>query len=91
MLKVVAGILFGFFLLGSSSVSAAVECYPHCDYWHDYGPYDFTYKRPGLFGYPICTPRGDCAPHLVYTYQRGYGPRKIITIRTRTRPARLLQ
>jgi hypothetical protein len=84
MLRLFA-IVFLFFLLGLSPASAAVECFPHCDYWHDYGPYDFTYKRPGLFGYPICGPRGDCAPHLAYIYQRGHGLRKRITIRTRSR------
>jgi len=36
----------------------AVECYPHCDYSHYYGPLDFNYVRPGLYGYPRCGPRG---------------------------------
>ena len=50
---------------GIGTVSAA-ECYPHCDYNHDYGPYDFSYIRPGLYAYPVCGPRGACAPYLVY-------------------------
>jgi hypothetical protein len=52
---------------GASAASAA-ECYPHCDYNHYYGPYDFSYIRPGLYAYPVCGPRGRCAPHLVYGY-----------------------
>jgi hypothetical protein len=71
------GALFG------SAAWAEVDCHPHCDYWHYYGPYDFTYKRPGLFGYPVCDARGNCAPYLRYTYQRGYAPRKSVTIRVR--------
>jgi hypothetical protein len=76
------GALFG------SAAWAEVDCHPHCDYWHYYGPYDFTYKRPGLFGYPVCDARGNCAPYLRYTYQRGYAPRKSVTIRVRPRPQR---
>jgi hypothetical protein len=72
----------------TSAARAQVECYPHCDYWHDYGPYDFTYKRPGLFGYPVCDWRGNCAPYLRYTYQRGYAPHKSVTIRLRPQPER---
>jgi hypothetical protein len=51
---------------GMSSASAA-ECYPHCDYTHYYGPLDFTYIHPGLFGYPLCDPRGNCSPQLAYS------------------------
>jgi hypothetical protein len=53
--------------LGSASGALAAECYPHCDYVHNYGPYDFTYVRPGLYGYPLCNVRGECAPNLVYS------------------------
>lgn len=58
--------LLAFFCVGTRTVSAA-ECYPHCDYTHYYGPFDFTYVQPGLYGYPRCGPRGDCSPHLVYS------------------------
>ena len=85
MVGLFAAVLFGLLFFGSSPASAE-DCYPHCDYWHDYGPYDFTYRRPGLYGYPICSPRGDCAPYLAYTYQRGYRLRKSVTIRMRSRP-----
>jgi hypothetical protein len=53
-------------VFGSAS-AAAVECAPHCDYYHYYGPYDFTYVRPDLYAYPLCGPRGNCSPYLVYS------------------------
>src|SRR5919201_1701212 len=68
--------------LFGSTIAVAEDCYPNCDLWHYYGPYDFTYIRPGLYGYPICGPRGDCSPYLAYTYQGGYRLRKRVTIRT---------
>jgi hypothetical protein len=86
MMRVFTATVFGVLFCGLSPALAEVECFPHCDYWHDYGPYDFTYKRPGLFGYPVCDARGNCEPYLRYTYQRGYAPRKSITIRVRPRP-----
>jgi hypothetical protein len=59
--------LLSFFLAGTGVAFAERECFPHCDYTHYYGPFDFTYARPGLFGYPHCGPQGDCSPHLTYT------------------------
>jgi len=59
--------------LGTGAV-AAEECVPHCDYRHYYGPVDFTYIQPGLFGYPLCGPRGNCSERLVYSttgFRRG--------------------
>jgi len=53
-------------ILGSG-VAVAEACAPRCDYAHYYGPYDFTYARPALFGAPRCDAGGDCAPHLAYT------------------------
>jgi len=47
--------------------AVAEECAPHCDYYHYYGPYDFTYQRPDLYALPVCGPRGNCAPYLVYS------------------------
>ena len=88
MMRVFTAIILGF-LFFCSAAWAEVECYPHCDYWHYYGPYDFSYKRPGLFGYPICDARGNCSPYLRYTYQRGYAPRKTIIIHPG--PRRVLQ
>jgi hypothetical protein len=56
-------------LAGGPAGHAVAEewCFPHCDYVHYYGPYDFTYNQPGLYGYPQqCGPHGDCTPHLAY-------------------------
>jgi hypothetical protein len=55
------------YLFAEAPAVQAAECYPHCDYNHYYGPADFTYVRPGLYGYPVCGPRGECSPHLVYS------------------------
>jgi hypothetical protein len=68
MLKFLATSSCLLFLLGAEDARAADDCSPHCDFWHYYGPYDFSYIRPGLLGYPICDRQGDCAPHLVYTH-----------------------
>jgi hypothetical protein len=60
---------FGLLLLSASHAVVADDyCSPHCDYWHYYGPYDYSYIQPGLLGYPVCDRRGYCAPHLVYTH-----------------------
>ncbi len=69
MRKVCVAAILSFVVLGSG-IAWATECSPHCDYVHDYGPYDFSYVRPGLAGYPVCDWRGNCAPHIVY-YQAG--------------------
>jgi hypothetical protein len=73
-------------LLIATATAAAAECYPNCDYNHYYGPYDFAYVRPGLYGYPICGPRGDCSPYLGYSYS--VPPRGRIEIRFPRRPRR---
>ena len=49
-----------------SAQAVAGDCSPHCAWYHDYGPYNFSYIRPGLFGFPICDRHGDCSPYLVY-------------------------
>ena len=67
-------------LLGSG-IAWAADCTPHCDYVHDYGPYDFSYVRPGLAGYPVCDWRGDCAPRIVYYYAGHRRPGVRIIIR----------
>ena len=69
-------------LAGTSGVALAYDgCAPHCDYVHDYGPYDLSWVAPGLVGYPVCDREGNCAPHLVYR-RFGYSPPGI-TIRVR--------
>ncbi|MGH6673027.1 MAG: hypothetical protein ACRECV_13775 [Xanthobacteraceae bacterium] len=87
MARIFAGVVLSLTLFASGAAWAA-DCSPYCDYVHDYGPYDFSYVRPGLFGFPVCDRRGNCAPHLVYTYSGP--PRRGITIvihpRRRIRP-----
>jgi hypothetical protein len=48
--------------------AAAVDCAPYCDYTHDYGPYDLSWKQPGRYAFPVCAPNGECAPHAVHVY-----------------------
>jgi len=55
------------FLCAGTRAGSAAECFPHCDYTHYYGPFDFTYVAPGLFGYPLCGARGNCSPQLAYS------------------------
>ena len=56
------------FLALIASPAAAIECAPYCDYTHDYGPYDLSWKRPGLYAFPVCAPNGECAPRAVRSY-----------------------
>jgi hypothetical protein len=73
--------------LGASGVALAYDCAPHCDYTHDYGPYDFSYLAPGLVGYPVCDRHGNCSPYLVYRRFGRPWPGIDITVRpTRARP-----
>jgi hypothetical protein len=88
MLRLAAAGFFVLLFMGTRPAPAA-ECYPHCDYNHYYGPYDFTYVRPGLFGYPRCGPRGDCSPVLDYSVagvRRGNITIRFLPRRDRTRP-----
>jgi len=71
----VAFLALAFFCVGAPAVSAA-ECFPHCDYTHYYGPFDFTYIQPGLFGYPRCNAQGNCSPQLAYS-ATGFRPGRI--------------
>ena len=81
--SIAAGILCSV-CLGTGPASAANDCSPHCDYWHYYGPYDFSYISPGLLGYPRCDRQGNCSPDLIYVYpNHRYGR---ITIRPLGRP-----
>jgi hypothetical protein len=87
MLRVLAA-TFVFTAMGSAAASAQ-DCAPICDWFHDYGPYDFSYVYPGLVGIPVCDRAGNCSPHLVYKYT-GSRPDVTITIRP-TRQYRLLR
>ena len=56
MARMLTAAILGFSLFGSG-VAVAEDCGAHCDYWHNYGPYDYSYIQPGLLGYPISTGR----------------------------------
>ena len=63
MSRFVAAAVFGLLAgLASSPAAARVDCYPYCDFVHDYGPSDRSWQRPGLTCYPRCDPYGNCAP-----------------------------
>jgi hypothetical protein len=86
MLKYFASAILSVFLFGTDSVLAE-DCAPHCDYWHNYGPYDFSYIKPGMVGYPICDRQGNCSPYLVYVYPgRRYGRITIRPVSKSTHP-----
>jgi hypothetical protein len=85
MLRWLAAAIVGFVLFAPGRASAQ-SCYPHCDYVHYYGPRDYTYMRPGLYGYPNCTPRGTCTPFLTYRYS--YTRDSYPTLRFTVRPRR---
>lgn len=87
MLKLLAPtVLCG--LVSASGVAFAYDCAPHCDYVHDYGPYDLSWVAPGLVGYPVCDRQGNCSPHLVYRRFGRPWPGITITVRPtyRARP-----
>lgn len=75
-------------LVWASGVAFAYDCAPHCDYVHDYGPYDLSWVSPGLVGIPVCDRQGNCSPHLVYRQFGHPWPGIRITIRptNRARP-----
>ncbi len=78
------------FVLAGLGSAAANSCAPHCDWTHDYGPYDLSWVYPGLVGIPICDRDGNCSPHLVYRYT-GPKPGITITVRPTHGPSRLLR
>ena len=51
-----------------ASPAAAIDCAPYCDFTHDYGPYDLSWKRPGRYAFPLCAPNGECAPHAAHVH-----------------------
>jgi hypothetical protein len=88
MLRILATAILG--LLWGVGAALAVDCAPHCDFVHDYGPYDFSYIRPGLAGIPVCDRQGNCSPHLVYVYS-GLLPQIRIIVRPTRRSVRVLR
>jgi hypothetical protein len=77
--------VFCLWLCGAGG-ALAVECFPYCDYVHNYGPYDFTYVRPGLYGYPRCNVRGECLPNLTYSTSGPAARRGNVEVRFIRRP-----
>lgn len=64
-----------------AGIAFADDCAPHCDWTHDYGPYDFSWVYPGLVGIPVCDRDGNCSPYLLYRYT---GPKPGVTITVRS-------
>jgi hypothetical protein len=60
MLRYFAAIFLGVFCLGTHAV-LAVDCFPHCDFYSDYGPYVIG---PSLYCNPRCGLEGNCSPFL---------------------------
>jgi hypothetical protein len=90
----IIGLMSGF---AASPAAAYVDCYPYCDFTHDYSPADRQWERPGKFCHPRCDRLGNCAPTPACVVQappagrsafvtEWVGPRPIgrITVRSRT-------
>ena len=83
MPRIVAAAVCMLLGLAAGPAAADVDCAPYCDFTHYYGPYDFTYVRPGLYLYPYCGPSGSCSPYLVTSAARYRGR---VTVRSIARP-----
>ena len=70
--SIAAAVVCAVLALPAASPATAADCTPYCDFNHYYGPYDFTWVRPGLYAYPRCAPSGECQPEIV-TSRRYYG------------------
>jgi hypothetical protein len=84
MPKLIAAAVAAILAFAAGPAAAEVGCTPNCDFTHDYGPYDYTWVRPGLYLYPRCGPSGNCSPHLI----RSSRYRGSVTIRSFGRPLR---
>jgi hypothetical protein len=87
MLKITAAVVLCVVTVAPEA-AFAFDCAPHCDYVHDYGPYDLSWVSPGLVGIPVCDRHGNCSPHLVYRRFGHPWPEISITVRPtfRARP-----
>jgi hypothetical protein len=70
MLRHFAAALLGLCCFGTSA--GAVDCFPHCDYYNDYGPYVIG---PTYYCNPRCGLQGNCSPFLACK-QQGHGLHK---------------
>jgi hypothetical protein len=84
MPKLIAAAFAVILAVASGPAAAEVACAPNCDFTHNYGPYDYTWVRPGLFLYPRCGPSGSCSPYLIHSSRY----RGTVRIRSFTRPLR---
>ena len=78
------------FFCSLASPALAIDCAPYCDFTHDYGPYDLSWKRPGLYAFPFCAPNGECPPHAAHVYSPVsgwpyYGPYRGVRITVKPR------
>jgi len=71
MLRDFAAALLGVFCLGTTA-ALALDCFPHCDFYNDYGPYVIG---PSLYCNPRCDLQGNCSPFPVCK-QQSHGIRK---------------
>jgi hypothetical protein len=60
MPRYLAAALLGVSCFGTSAVSA-LDCFPHCDFYNDYGPYVIG---PTFYCNPRCGLQGNCSPFL---------------------------
>jgi hypothetical protein len=65
MLRYFAATLLGLCCFGTSA-GWAVDCFPHCDYYNDYGPYVIG---PTYYCNPRCSLQGNCSPFLACKQQ----------------------
>src|SRR5215813_6644695 len=84
MLKLITAAIVAVLAFAPGPACAEVDCAPNCDFVHYYGPYDYTWVRPGLFLHARCGPSGFCSPHLI----RSSRYRGSVTIRSFGRPLR---
>ena len=84
MPRLIAAAVVAVLALAPGPAAAEVGCAPDCDFTHDYGPYDYTWVRPGLYVYPRCAPNGYCSPYVV----RSARYRGSVTIHRLARPLR---
>jgi hypothetical protein len=65
MLRYFAATLLGLCCFGTSA-GWSVDCFPHCDYYNDYGPYVIG---PTYYCNPRCGLQGNCSPFLACKQQ----------------------
>ena len=82
MLRLITATILGWLCFGSGSASAqAAGCAPNCAFYHNYGPYDLSYIRPGLVGVPVCDRDGNCQLRIFSYYVNGH-PAKLAVSRS---------